>query len=200
MRQRDPLQQGTTGMPKLRTFLLRATFVATILAATIAVAADEAPAPAQPNVEESTLTKVGQTAPLFSVPTLGGTDFVLADHKGQVVLVNWFATWCGPCKAEMPALKGRVWEKFGTNPAFAMVSVSRGEDAAKVGPFVKERGLPWTIGLDAGKAAYGLYAAAYIPRNYVIGRDGRIVYQSEGFTEEEFAAMIAVIEKELAAR
>ncbi len=191
-------------MPKLRNFLLRATAAATILAATVAVAADEpaaAPAkPAEPTVEESTLTKTGQPAPLFTVPTLGGTDFVLADHKGQVVLVNWFATWCGPCKAEMPALKGRVWEKFGTNPAFAMVSVSRGEDAAKVGPFVKERGLPWTIGLDAGKAAYGLYAAAYIPRNYVIGRDGRIVYQSEGFTEEEFAAMIAVIEKELAAR
>ncbi len=191
-------------MPKLRNFLLRATAAATILAATVAVAADApaaAPAkPAEPTVEESTLTKTGQPAPLFTVPTLGGTDFVLADHKGQVVLVNWFATWCGPCKAEMPALKGRVWEKFGTNPAFAMVSVSRGEDAAKVGPFVKERGLPWTIGLDAGKAAYGLYAAAYIPRNYVIGRDGRIVYQSEGFTEEEFAAMIAVIEKELAAR
>ncbi len=191
-------------MPKLRNFLLRATAAATILAATVAVAADEpaaAPAkPAEPTVEESTLTKTGQPAPLFTVPTLGGTDFVLADHKGQVVLVNWFATWCGPCKAEMPALKGRVWEKFGTNPAFAMVSVSRGEDAAKVGPFVKERGLQWTIGLDAGKAAYGLYAAAYIPRNYVIGRDGRIVYQSEGFTEEEFAAMIAVIEKELAAR
>ncbi len=191
-------------MPKLRNFLLRATAAATILAATVAVAADEpaaAPAkPAEPTVEESTLTKTGQPAPLFTVPTLGGTDFVLADHKGQVVLVNWFATWCGPCKAEMPALKGRVWEKFGTNPAFAMVSVSRGEDAAKVGPFVKDRGLPWTIGLDAGKAAYGLYAAAYIPRNYVIGRDGRIVYQSEGFTEEEFAAMIAVIEKELAAR
>ncbi len=191
-------------MPKLRNFLLRVTAAATILAATVAVAADEpaaAPAkPAEPTVEESTLTKTGQPAPLFTVPTLGGTDFVLADHKGQVVLVNWFATWCGPCKAEMPALKGRVWEKFGTNPAFAMVSVSRGEDAAKVGPFVKERGLQWTIGLDAGKAAYGLYAAAYIPRNYVIGRDGRIVYQSEGFTEEEFAAMIAVIEKELAAR
>lgn len=188
----------------MRTFIIRVTAMASFLMAAVAFAADEpaaAPAkPAEPTPEESTLTKVGQAAPLFTVPTLGGADFVLADHKGQVVLVNWFATWCGPCKAEMPALKGRVWEKFGTNPAFAMVSVSRGEDAAKVGPFVKERGLPWTIGLDAGKTAYGLYAAAYIPRNYVIGRDGRIVYQSEGFEEAEFAAMIAVIEKELAAR
>jgi peroxiredoxin len=177
-------------------------------AAAIAPAADDAtpaatPAatkPADPTVEEATLTKPGQPAPVFTVPTLDGKQFALADHKGQVVLVNWFATWCGPCKAEMPQLKSRVWDVYGANPNFVMVSVARGEDAAKVGPFAKERELPWIIGLDADKAAYGLYAAAYIPRNYVIGRDGRIIYQSEGFAEAEFAAMIAVLEKELAAR
>lgn len=189
-------------MLKLRSVIIVIT-VATAFASAVAFADDQpaaAAAPATPSVEESTLTKVGQPAPLFTAPTLAGGQFALADHKGQVVLVNWFATWCGPCKAEMPALKARVWDAFGANPAFAMVSVARGEDAAKVGPFVKERALPWTIAMDAGKAAYNLYAAAYIPRNYVIGRDGRIVFQSEGFEEADFAAMIAVLEKELAAK
>lgn len=182
------------------TSIMGAILLTTMLAAA-AMAADEPTAakPAGPTVEESTLTKPGQAAPVFTVPTLDGKQFALADHKGQVVLINWFATWCGPCKAEMPQLKSQVWEKFGANPGFAMVSIARGEDAAKVGPFAKERELTWTIGLDADKAAYGLYAAAYIPRNYVIGRDGRIIYQSEGFAEAEFAAMIAVLEKELAA-
>ena len=68
--------------------------------------------------------------------------------------MNWFATWCGPCKAEMPHLKDRVWEAFKGNPDFVMISISREEDAAKVAPFVAERALPWTIGLDTDRAAY----------------------------------------------
>lgn len=156
--------------------------------------------PPPPSPAETTLTVVGQSAPPFTVTTLGGEPFSLAAHKGKVVLVNWFATWCGPCKAELPHLKDRVWDAFKANPDFVMISVSREEDAAKVAPFVAERALPWLIGLDTDRSAYALYAEAYIPRNHVIGRDGSIVFQSEGFEEPEFAAMITAIADALAAR
>lgn len=188
--------------------------VATAAAAPAPVAAQPAPAdaiapadddtitplPTPPSPEAATLTEVGKDAPAFTVATLGGEPFSLGAQKGKVVLVNWFATWCGPCKAEMPHLKDRVWEAFKGNPDFVMISISREEDAAKVAPFVAERALPWTIGLDTDRAAYARYAEAYIPRNHVIGRDGRIVFQSEGFEEAEFAAMITAIADALAAR
>lgn len=154
--------------------------------------------PAAPTPEATTLTEVRQFAPDFTVPTLAGPSFRLTEQRGKVVLVNWFATWCPPCKAEMPALKSRVWEAFAANPDFVMISVAREEDAAKVGPFVMAHGLPWTFGLDTDRAAFAQYAEAFIPRNHVVGRNGRIVFQSEGFEEEEFAAMIDAIAAELA--
>lgn len=168
-------------------------------ATAVAVAVtDTAAPPPPPTPEETTLVQVGQPAPPFTVATLGGAPFSLGAQKGKVVLVNWFATWCGPCKAEMPHLKDRVWATFKDHPDFVMISIAREEDAAKVGPFVAERGLPWTFGLDTDRRAYAQYAEAYIPRNHLVGRDGAIIFQSEGFEEADFAAMVTAITVALA--
>ncbi len=175
--------------------LVHAPTAAADSAATPAAAADTTRA--EPTVEETTLTAVGRPAPAFTVPTLGGEPFSLAGQRGKVVLVNWFATWCPPCRAELPVLKSRVWDRFGADPRFAMISISRAEETATVQAFVAERGLPWTIGLDAGREAYALYAEAFIPRNYVIGPDGRIVFQSADFVEAEFGDLVEAVEAAL---
>ena len=150
-----------------------------------------------PTPAETTLTEVGQLAPTFSIATLDGGTFALAAHKNKVVLINWFATWCPPCRQEMPHLQKHVWEKFGPQ-GLVMISVAREEKADVVAPFVKKYGVTWPFGLDPDRTAYAKYAEAYIPRNTVIGPDGTIIFQSEGFAEEDFKIMLETIELALA--
>jgi thiol-disulfide isomerase/thioredoxin len=151
---------------------------------------------AEPTPEETTLTEVGQLAPDFRVETLDGGSFSLSAHRGRVVLVNWFATWCGPCKEEMPYLQNEVWERF-RGADFAMVSVAREETLQVVQPFVAKFQVTWPFALDPERKAYAQYADAFIPRNYIIDREGKILFQSQGFERPEFDQMIAIIAKEL---
>jgi peroxiredoxin len=151
----------------------------------------------EPTPEETNLVTVGQAAPDFTVATLDGGTFNLSAQRGRVVLVNWFATWCPPCIEEMPYLEKEVWKPFKRDD-FAMVSVAREETLQVVAPFVEKHGLSWPVALDPDRLAYGKYAEAFIPRNYVIDRAGKVVYQSQGFDLEEFEEMIEVIAAELA--
>ena len=150
----------------------------------------------EPTPEETNLITVGQLAPDFNVPTLDGGTFSLSANRGKVVLVNWFATWCGPCKEEMPYLQKEVWERFRGND-FAMVSVAREETLQVVQPFVDKYQVTWPFALDPERKAYAHYAEAFIPRNYVIDRQGKILFQSQGFERGEFDEMIAILAKEL---
>jgi thiol-disulfide isomerase/thioredoxin len=150
----------------------------------------------EPTPEETNLVEVGQLAPDFSVSTLDGGSFRLSAQQGKVVLVNWFATWCGPCKQEMPHLQEEVWERF-RSENFAMVSVAREETLPVVKPFVAQYRATWPFALDPERQAYAKYAEAFIPRNYVMDREGKVIFQSQGYDNAEFAEMIEVIASEL---
>jgi peroxiredoxin len=145
---------------------------------------------------ESSLTKVGQQMPEIGWVTLDGQKFDAKSLHGKVVLINFFATWCGPCMQEMPHLQKHVFEKF-KDKNFVMVAIGREHDETELNEFRKKREFTIPIAADPERKIYGRFATQSIPRNYVIDADGKIAFQSAGYNEGEFKKMIDVIEKEL---
>ena len=141
---------------------------------------------------ETTLTSLGQVAPLFELETTDGELFSLQEKKGKVVLINFFATWCPPCREELPALEKEIWQRF-QGRELAVLVVGREHSSDEIVPFLKENGYTFPAAGDPERAAYGLYASQFIPRNVVVGPDGTILFQSSGYEREEFDRMVELI-------
>lgn len=119
---------------------------------------------------------VGQRAPDFTLPTLDGQRVSLSDFRGQAVLVNFWATWCGPCRDEMPDFE-TVYETY-RDEGFAVLAVNNAEPREKVAPFVADLGVTFTIALDeAGEVNDRLYGRAIpgYPTSFLVNGDGVIV-------------------------
>ncbi|NNJ11112.1 TlpA family protein disulfide reductase [Chloroflexales bacterium ZM16-3] len=120
--------------------------------------------------------EVGKLAPTFSLATPEGAPVSLASLRGQVVLVNFWATWCPPCRAEMPAIEA-AYERYG-GQGFAVVAVTANEQPADVTDFFNSRGLSFPALLDDGRV-HAAYRASGLPSSFFIDRQGvvRAVYR-----------------------
>ena len=91
-----------------------------------------------------TLTSLGEQAPDIAVTSVDGPPIRLADLRGRVILVNFFATWCGPCRMELPDLQ-EIWNEFHDQDAFRMLIIGREESAETVRAFKDEHGFQWPL-------------------------------------------------------
>jgi peroxiredoxin len=130
----------------------------------------------------------------FTVPKLGGGTLSLAAYRGQVVFLNFWATWCGPCRVEMPAME-RLHARFrGSGLAVLAVSVDADADAEPVRLFVRERQLTFPIGLDRKMRVVGLFGVTGLPATLVVDRQGRIVARALGAREWDDPEAVALFE------
>ncbi len=116
--------------------------------------------------------------PPLALSDLAGRSHALADYRGKVVLVNFWATWCEPCREEMPSMQ-RLTAHLSGRP-FAILAVNYGESPARVDEFVKRSALDLPILLDPGQAAARAWRVRTLPASFLVGADGQVRYSVIG--------------------
>ena len=125
----------------------------------------------------------------FTLRDLAGKEWKLSALRGKVVLVNFWATWCPPCRKEMPDL-ATLHSEFG--PRGLVILAISDEELAKVEPFVKQHSYPFPMLLDPGRKVHTLFGVDGIPKSFIYDRDGKLVGTAIDMrTKGQFLAMLA---------
>lgn len=136
----------------------------------------------------------GEVAPAFRLTTIDGRTFNLNATKGMVVVVNFWASWCGPCRVEAPYFEKAYKEFKARRIEFIGIAVDDSPDDVKA--FIKREGLSFPIGLDDTGDIAKLYRVNALPKTVIIGKDGRIKLNRMGLIRE--AELFSEIRRNLA--
>lgn len=120
-------------------------------------------------------------APDFRLAALDGSSLALSDHRGRYVLLNFWATWCPPCRAELPDLV-RFYQDH-ADQGFILIGVNEQEPPAAVADFLRAQGLAFPVALDADGALLDRYGVQGMPSSFLVDPQGRVVHAWTGMID-----------------
>ena len=137
--------------------------------------------------------KKGDSMPKFELKSSVYGDVKPADLKGKVVLVSLFATWCGPCQKELADVQSTLWPKYKDNKDFVMLVIGREHTDEQLQKYNERKKFTFPLYPDPKREVFSLFAEKSIPRAYLFGKDGKLIYSSVGYTAEEFQKLMETI-------
>ena len=141
--------------------------------------------------------KQGDAMPGFELNSSVYGKVNSVDLKGKVVLVSLFATWCGPCQLELAEVQKTLWPKYKDNKNFKMLVVGREHTDEQLTKYNERKKFTFPLYPDPKREVFSKFAEKSIPRAYLFGKDGKLIYSSIGYTEEEFQHLLKAIENAL---
>ncbi len=136
---------------------------------------------------------ISENAPDFTLKTLEGSNLRLEEHRGEVLLINFWASWCGPCRQEMPILD-RLHERY-EDTGFAVWGVNVEGEEAPAQKLVDKTKVTFPVLIDEGQAVSELYDLEAMPSTVVVDRDGVVRYIHRGYKPGDEAKYVEVVKK-----
>jgi peroxiredoxin len=140
----------------------------------------------------------GKPAPDFTLKTNAGATVKLSALRGKVVVVDFWATWCPPCRKSLPHIQKLSADQARIGKGLTVLAVNEQEPADKIDGFMKDKQFTFTVPMDSDGAVGNGYLVTGIPTTVVVGRDGVIRDVFIGFGEDSEAAVDAAVDKALA--
>jgi peroxiredoxin len=154
-------------------------------------------AKSQEQEEDADKVKTGDAMPAFTIVKDDGKLIASSEYNGQVLLVTMFATWCPSCQLELAEMQKSLWPRFKDVKGFTLLVIGREHSDAELIEYNKTKGFTFPLHPDKDRKIFDLFAVQFIPRTYLINKEGKIIYMTTGFNQEEFQQLERMIERAL---
>lgn len=147
--------------------------------------------------EETTFAKLSENVPAFDFEVSPGKEQNITDIKGKLVLITFFASWCGPCRQELPHIQSDIYNKYKNNPNFRILIFGREHSWEEINKFKADNKFNMPFYPDPERKIFSKFAGQYIPRNFLISPEGKVLFSSIGFDKKDFQSLKELIEDQL---